>query len=186
MFIGGDVTLANNKAVFIKESGGTARTGIYLSSSDEMFFGPPAGSIPLIFRPGATEKMRLTAAGDLSLSGDLTAVGGTFSGDVTTGKLTATGLVIGATNRLFLDGEGNTYIHERVADEIELFVGGAGRVRVGTGGATFFQAVEIDGDLNHDGSNIGFFGTAPAAKQTGVAVTAAGIHAALVTYGLIT
>lgn len=45
--------------------------------------------------------------------------------------------------------------------------------------------LEIDADLNHDGSNIGFFGTAPAAKQTGVAVTAAAIHAALVTYGLI-
>ena len=43
----------------------------------------------------------------------------------------------------------------------------------------------ISGDLDHDGSNVGFYGTAPVAKQTGVAVTAAGIHAALVNLGLI-
>lgn len=46
--------------------------------------------------------------------------------------------------------------------------------------------MEIDGDLNHDGSNAGFYGTAPVAQQTGVAVSAAAIHAALVNLGLIT
>lgn len=45
--------------------------------------------------------------------------------------------------------------------------------------------VEIDGALNHDGTTVGFYGTAPIAKQTGVAVTAAGIHAALVALGII-
>lgn len=45
--------------------------------------------------------------------------------------------------------------------------------------------VEIDGALNHDGTHVGFYGTAPVAKQTGVAVTAAGVHAALVNLGLI-
>lgn len=33
--------------------------------------------------------------------------------------------------------------------------------------------------------SLGFYGTAPIAKQTGVAVTAAGVHAALVALGLI-
>jgi hypothetical protein len=46
--------------------------------------------------------------------------------------------------------------------------------------------LEIDGDLNHDGTEVGFYGTAPIAQQTGVAVTAGGIHAALVNLGLIT
>lgn len=46
--------------------------------------------------------------------------------------------------------------------------------------------VEIDGALNHDGTTAGFYGAAPVAQQTGVAVTAAGIHAALVNLGLIT
>lgn len=32
---------------------------------------------------------------------------------------------------------------------------------------------------------VGFYGTAPIAKQTGVAVTAAAVHAALVALGLI-
>lgn len=50
----------------------------------------------------------------------------------------------------------------------------------------YFQGhVEIDGNLNHDGAGVGFYGTAPVAKQTGVAVDAAAIHAALVALGLI-
>ena len=47
-------------------------------------------------------------------------------------------------------------------------------------------ALEIDGALNHDGSTVGFYGVAPTVQLTGVAVSAAGIHAALVTLGLIT
>ncbi len=46
--------------------------------------------------------------------------------------------------------------------------------------------LEIDGNLNHDGAGVGFYGAAPVAQQTGVAVTAAAIHAALVALGLIT
>jgi hypothetical protein len=36
-----------------------------------------------------------------------------------------------------------------------------------------------------DNTGVGFFGAAPTAKPTGVAVTAAGVHAALVSLGLI-
>jgi hypothetical protein len=39
--------------------------------------------------------------------------------------------------------------------------------------------------LHHQGASAGFFGTTPIAKPTGVAVSAAGIHAALVSLGLI-
>lgn len=45
-------------------------------------------------------------------------------------------------------------------------------------GATFFQVDGFD-------ERMAFFGGTPAVKPTGVAVTAAGIHAALVTLGLI-
>lgn len=55
-----------------------------------------------------------------------------------------------------------------------------------TGNVTLSAEIEINGNLNHDGSNVGFYGTAPVAQQTGVAVSAAGIHAALVNLGLIT
>ena len=46
------------------------------------------------------------------------------------------------------------------------------------------EGLRIRGDGS--GPAIGFFGAAPAARPTGVAVSAAGIHAALVTLGLIT
>lgn len=40
--------------------------------------------------------------------------------------------------------------------------------------------------IGNSDSYIGFYGTAPIVQQTGVAVTAGGIHAALVNLGLIT
>ena len=43
----------------------------------------------------------------------------------------------------------------------------------------------IGGNLTHTGIGAGFFNTTPILKPTGVAVTAAGIHAALVSLGLI-
>jgi hypothetical protein len=45
--------------------------------------------------------------------------------------------------------------------------------------------IRIDKDLNHDGDKAGFFTTAPVSKPTGVAISSGGIHAALVTLGLI-
>lgn len=54
---------------------------------------------------------------------------------------------------------------------------GAGRVLSGTAGTVRFS---------YNDTGIGFYATAPVALQTGVAVTAGGIHAALVALGLIT
>ncbi len=59
----------------------------------------------------------------------------------------------------------------------------------GVGAASILRLrgdITIDEDLNHDGTNVGFYGTAPIAKQTGVAQTAAGLQTALVNLGLIT
>lgn len=56
----------------------------------------------------------------------------------------------------------------------------ATRLQVNDSGDTL-----IGGALDHNGASVGFYGTDPIAKQTGVAVSAAGIHAALVNLGLI-
>lgn len=45
-------------------------------------------------------------------------------------------------------------------------------------------ALTAQGDLAHTGTKVGFYGTAAISKQTGVAVSAAGIHAACVALGL--
>ena len=55
----------------------------------------------------------------------------------------------------------------------------AERLRIDSTGVT------VEGAFDHNGTTAGFFGTAPVTKPTGVAVTAAGIHASLVTLGLI-
>lgn len=43
----------------------------------------------------------------------------------------------------------------------------------------------VNGAVQSNDTVVGFYGTKPIAKQTGVAVTAAAIHAALVNLGLI-
>ena len=40
------------------------------------------------------------------------------------------------------------------------------KLNMSDGAGTFAGAVEIDGDLNHDGSNAGFYGTAPASQAS--------------------
>jgi hypothetical protein len=45
--------------------------------------------------------------------------------------------------------------------------------------------MRVTGALDHEGSTVGFYNTTPIVKQTGVAVSTAAIHAALVNLGLI-
>lgn len=102
--------------------------------------------------------------------------------------------------------EGNTLTRNTLATDLKITGTATADIKVGqnflSGGATqtlvgtviqtiptqllVTGAVELDGDLNHDGTNVGFYATAPIAQQTGVAVSAAGVHAALVNLGLIT
>lgn len=53
--------------------------------------------------------------------------------------------------------------------------GGNATISIGQAVATNsnvqFNSIEIDGDLNHDGSNIGFYGSPPAAQSTGWSVS---------------
>lgn len=60
------------------------------------------------------------------------------------------------------------------------------QLTISTTGITVAGAIEIDGALNHDGTTVGFYGTTPITQQTGVAVSAAGVHAACVALGLFT
>lgn len=73
-------------------------------------------------------------------------------------------------NKLFIDNASRT-------DEAD------GRLKALIYG--IFAATVAGQSLTFNAGNMGFFGTAAVAKPTGVAVDAAGIHAALVTLGLI-
>lgn len=72
-------------------------------------------------------------------------------------------------------GESEIFLYAYDGSDIHLRV-------LGNGTAIFGGEI---GTLTHTGSTAGFYDTTPIAKQTGVAVTAAAIHAALVNLGLI-
>ncbi len=85
---------------------------------------------------------------------------------------------LGSGKVIYFDGGINTYIQ---GSSGALFIGtnGASAISIDSSqNATFAGAVRING-------NVGFYNQAPVAKPTGVAVTAAAIHAALVTLNLI-
>jgi hypothetical protein len=75
---------------------------------------------------------------------------------------------------------GNYSFFATAAYSTKQLLSGIGTLALSGGFATA-SAIEISAT-----NGLGFFGTTPAARPTGVAVTAAGIHAALVTLGLIT
>lgn len=90
----------------------------------------------------------------------------------------------------FLDSKSSgsyAYARDRLDGSGRLITGGrdVGLLVETDGDIKITEDIEIDGAFDHDGSTVGFYGTAPVAKQTGVAVTSEAIHAALVNLGLI-
>lgn len=89
-----------------------------------------------------------------------------------------TGVNIGAV------GSGGTVI---VTADTAVLIGGAGAADVNIGSATGNVTIATGtGEVQIQGPELGFYGQTPVAQQTGVAVTAGAIHAALVALGLIT
>lgn len=106
--------------------------------------------------------------GNVSMAGTLD-VTGNFSGGGSTNTFTNAG---GPTLRLVRD-DANDYRFDISTDGTNMvftpqdsggfsFVAGGG-----TGNVTMAGTLSVTGDLNHDGSNVGFYGTAPAAQATG-------------------
>lgn len=126
---------------------------------------------------------QVLAAGNDGDTGGMTNTGGIDTGgasiDVGAGQVTVGNVVI--------DGDGNGI--DTGGDSIDA---GGGIISSGVGGAVATELVRavVAGTGTTIGVNasakLGFYGVAPVALQTGVAVDAAGIHAALVALGLIT
>ena len=139
----------------------------YVSGSDY--------GIELVFRAGtaaATERMRILADGNITATGNISlSAGGGFYASGFTGAGTS-GMRIGLPN--------NTTICSRLTGGTNIDILGL-----------FNDNILYVGDGNLSGGvalwapKVGFYFTTPISKQTGVAVTAAGIHAALVNLGLI-
>lgn len=74
--------------------------------------------------------------------------------------------------------------------QTELYYGNVLEFETKSGGVRIDDELEVDGNINHDGSNIGLFGTAPVAQQTitgsrGGNVALANLLTGLANYGLI-
>jgi hypothetical protein len=148
-----------------------------------------------------------SGAGALVVTGGLSAGGASYFGGAVTvsNAITSTGAsaglnVTGTSGAVIgtissgstIAGSGQAIVSLNVADQAWSIRNAVGAFQIrddtagsylfamtkATGAATFAGAVSITG-------NVGFYGQAATAKPTGVAVTAAAIHAALVTLNLI-
>jgi hypothetical protein len=82
-------------------------------------------------------------------------------------------------------GNAGSNIEFLAYDDAGVLIGSAFSITRATRRMRAHAELQIDGTLNHDGTTVGFYGAAPVAKPTGVAVTPEAIHAALVSLGLI-
>lgn len=76
---------------------------------------------------------------------------------------------INSDKQLILEGsatsKGDTYlVYDSAGVTVDFFLSGTEEMNIGVGVVNILNELDLDGDLNHDGSNIGFFGTAPAAQ----------------------
>ena len=153
-----------------------------LSTGADSFFG---GS-KLLTQKDQNAPTRLQVRNDTNGTGAQAQVSATL-GDFTTytamGSLAAAFTTSGlfAANTGYIASNATAGLNIFTVDSTPLILGTNNTTRLtiaGTGAATFGGAVSITG-------NVGFYGQAATAKPTGVAVTAAAIHAALVTLNLI-
>lgn len=95
----------------------------------------------------------------------------------------SSGSFIGLASNNYFDGT-LKYTTTGTASRLQLF-GDSIVFQVASSGSAD-TAISFTSQLQISSTGLGFFGNSPAARPTGVAVSAAGIHAALVTLGLIT
>jgi hypothetical protein len=139
---------------------------------------------------GNAERMRIASTGAATFAGAVTVSG---NGGFPTLFIGADGLGGGGANRLIFNYEGNAGSRSwRIVNDQTAFGDFAIQQSTTRTGSTYANAVLFDTSLNATFAgavtvtgNIGFYGQAATAKPTSVAVTAAAIHAALVTLNLI-
>lgn len=160
--------------------GGTSKVGFIIQGMDGQAHDLQQWQNNLgVAKACLTQDGNLVVAGDTLVADDNITVYGRvgarsfrLAGSATDYLTATTPLIYGASNTgsAPFDLMGNLVIQPRAHDSAVLVI---------AAGATPARQVTIGKD------KIGFFGAAAAAKPTGVAVTAEGIHAALVSLGLI-
>lgn len=107
-----------------------------------------------------------------------------INGGTVTGDLHVTGTVFANISGTVAPGpiSGATITASTVNSSI---IGGT-TAAAGTFTTLTGTSLAVTGNISADATKLGFYGHATTVQQTGVSVTAAGIHAALVNLGLIT
>ena len=133
------ITLAPNtinKLWFIEnatgDSGASGPYSIIISQGSGANITIGNGKVAAVYTDGAADSAAvIDAFADLELSSTLT-VAGTLS---CTGVATfADDIVVGPTDKIFLDNGGNTYIHENSADSVQVVAGGTATLTVNSAG----------------------------------------------------
>lgn len=140
---------------------------------------------------GDTDQLQIRLANNID---DVTAKTGGFCGRHYTNSEEEVACLIvnssGSWNRMYYGGGSNAFNaatkHSFYTAPNITTVMGTERFTINESGIAVNGNVTVSGDLEHEGSKVGFYEITPVAQQTGVAITAIAIHAALVNLGLFT
>ena len=151
---GGDIVTLTGTGVFTQPrqfpAGSAAAPGVAVAASD---YGMYQTANNLHFSVAGNQRMAVSSGGVVSAFAASPAF-----------LLNSTG-----SNDGWYFTNGTTMVLGRVSPQedivqIDLTAGAGVLIIDSSGNAAFSGNLEVDGDLNHDGSNIGFFGTAPAVQ----------------------
>ena len=178
---------------------GSLDTGAFIAAANEMGFGAEAREVFRIKAPGATTKQIIIPLQNNAATPSL-AFGAGVDGFLQN-VAGAVALALGGTRRFAWFGEAYqgivggaaAMLNEATSATNPTLLPHNGRTTVGIGSGGVGQLSLIANSLDciniaesGGARQLAFYVTAPVSLQTGVAVTAAGVHAALVALGLIT
>lgn len=171
---------------FADTSGTTALNAGYLRWTKEQDWTSTAST--------RDSNVKLAVAVNGTLTDALTitsALAATFAGSLSAQAISGTtGTFTGLVQTTLGTGQFQWQVRYDASNLFTMTVDSAGGVTYDATGSgalhQFIDPVRLTDELAHQGATAGFYNATPVAQQTGVAVTAAAIHAALVNLGLIT
>lgn len=151
--------------------------GSFLHLDSDVNFNIVANDFGTIFNADYQTSLPVTINGS---SGETLMLAYPFGNTITFGSTNILGGTVGIES---VNTTSTSLVIKAITSQTANFVewqasGGSTLALVAVNGNALFQSLEIEADLNHDGTAIGFFGTAPQTQQAGGAATASGTYGA--------
>ena len=145
-------TVISTTATFLIEGSGVTSADLKFRTNevDRWKIGVPSGQTNLALITGSTTVLSLDTSNNATFAGEVEAASLDVNGvaDISGVLTTHSTVKIGATQKLYLDGGSNSYIHESAGDTIDIVTGGTTRLTANSNGISSSHNV-YSGNSSH-------------------------------------